>query len=62
MTEASAVDTFAQLVPLGLDILYDLGIGPAIRMAARVTADEPAIDDATAVVIAEACWRAVSIA
>jgi AcrR family transcriptional regulator len=45
-----------RLAPLPLTVLYDLGIGPAVRLAASSTVLPPTELDA----VAEACWRAIS--
>jgi AcrR family transcriptional regulator len=45
-----------RLAPLPLPVLYDLGLGPAVRLAASSVALSPADLDAVAV----ACWRAIS--
>lgn len=44
------------LVPLPPEVLYDLGIAPAVRLA---TAVKPLAPDALRLV-ADACWRAIS--
>ncbi len=61
MAEASAPDLVAHLAPLDLETLYDLGIGPAIRLAAKVTAETGPIDENMLTLVAEACWRAVAV-
>ena len=61
MTEASAPDLMAFLAPLDLETLYDLGIGPAIRLAAKVTAETGPIDERVLTLVAEARWRAVAV-
>ena len=58
MAMAAAPDLAAVLAPLDADVLYDLGMGPAVRLAAserRTTRRELAA-------IAEACWRASTVA
>ncbi len=57
MAEAAAADMAACLAPLPLELLFDLGLGPAVRLAAR---GEPE-DAATLPVVAAACWRAVTV-
>jgi AcrR family transcriptional regulator len=46
----------AQLQPLPLDVLYELGLAPAVRLA--VSATELSDEDLAAA--ADACWRAIS--
>lgn len=50
------------LAPLPLPVLYDLGIAPAVRLAATspgAAGPDPALDlDA----LADACWRAICVA
>jgi AcrR family transcriptional regulator len=53
---AAAPDFAARLLPLPLEVLYELGLAPAIRLA--VSHAELSGDDLAAV--ADACWRAVS--
>lgn len=55
--QAGAPDIAAQLLPLPLEVLYELGLGPAVRLAASGT--ELGDDELTA--IADACWRAISL-
>lgn len=50
-------DLAALLLPLPPDVLYDLALGPAVRLAASGV---PLADDQLREV-AEACWRAVTI-
>jgi AcrR family transcriptional regulator len=45
-----------RLAPLPMLVLYDLGLGPAVRLAASSVALSPADLDA----VADACWRAIS--
>jgi hypothetical protein len=54
--EASEPDIAARLAPLPLDVLYEIGIGPAVRLAAAATE----LSDGELDAIAGACWRAVS--
>lgn len=57
MLEAAATpEIAAALLPLPLDVIYELGIAPAVRLAA---AGEP-LNDKELRTIADACWRAVS--
>lgn len=53
---AAAPDLAPLLVDAPLEVLYDLGFGPAVRLAAR---GEP-LDHATLERVASACWRAVT--
>jgi AcrR family transcriptional regulator len=53
---AAKPDTAARLLPLPADVLYELGLGPAIRLAVGETElTEDQLDE-----VARACWRAVS--
>jgi AcrR family transcriptional regulator len=54
--QAAAPGIAAELVPLPLDVVYELGLAPAVRLAA-VGAE---LSDAELVAAADACWRAVS--
>jgi AcrR family transcriptional regulator len=53
---AAMPDTAARLLPLPLEVIYELGLSPAVRLAAGGTklTDEQ-LDE-----IAGACWRAIS--
>lgn len=55
---ATAPDIAAQLVPLPLEVLWELGLAPAVRLAAEGVA----LDDAQLRAVADACWRAVTTA
>lgn len=54
--EATRPDLRHRLASLPTELLWDLGIGPAIRLAA---APEPP-DAATLAALAAACWRAIT--
>lgn len=54
----TAPDIAAQLLPLPLEVLWELGLSPAVRLAA--SAKEIALSDEQLAEIADACWRAVS--
>ena len=56
LAEASAPDFTAELLPLPLEVLYELGVAPAVRLAAagiELRGDE--LD-----VVAASCWRAIT--
>ena len=56
MAAASASDLAALLVDLPPDVLYDLGMGPVVRLvAAGVDLGDDELDR-----LAEACWRAIT--
>ncbi|MFE3001175.1 TetR/AcrR family transcriptional regulator [Nocardia sp. NPDC059246] len=56
LAQAVVPDIAARLLPLPLDVLYELGFGPAIRLAASgIELTEAQLDD-----IARACWRAIT--
>jgi len=53
---ASAPDFIAELLPLPLDVLYELGIATAVRLAAaRVELRDEQLD-----LVVAACWRAIT--
>lgn len=56
LEQAAKPDIAARLLPLPLEVLYELGLGPAIRLAAG-GAD---LADGDLGEIADACWRAIS--
>lgn len=57
LTEAAMVPDMAeQLLPLPLEVLFDLGLAPAIRLVSAGVELEP--DDLRTV--AHACWRAIT--
>jgi AcrR family transcriptional regulator len=56
LEQAVAPDIAALLLPLPLEVLYELGLAPAIRLA--VSGTELSDDELAAA--ADACWRAVS--
>jgi AcrR family transcriptional regulator len=57
LAQAGAADLAALLAPLPLDVIYELGLAPAIRLAA----DGRSIGRRELTAIAEGCWRAVSV-
>jgi AcrR family transcriptional regulator len=54
--QAAKPDIAAQLLPLPLEVIYELGLSPAVRLAA----DETELTDEQLDEIARACWRAIS--
>lgn len=56
LEQAAAADMIAQLLPLPPEVLYELGLAPAVRLAAHGTE----LSDADLDAIAAACWRAIS--
>jgi len=56
LAEVARPDVAARLLPLPLDVLYELALSPAVRLAAAGVALTPAQLDE----IADGCWRAVS--
>ena len=56
LEEATKPDIAALLLPLPLDVLYELGLAPAVRLAAAGFE----LADADLAAVADACWRAVS--
>ena len=56
MEQAATPDITAQLLPLPLEVIYELGLGPAVRLAAsRAELGDRELD-----AVAGACWRAIS--
>jgi AcrR family transcriptional regulator len=56
LAEASAPDFIAELLPLPLEVLYELGVAPAVRLvAAGIELTEAELD-----AVAAACWRAIT--
>lgn len=57
LQEAAATpDMAALLLPLPAEVLYELGLAPAVRLAAN----EPELSAAELDTVAVACWRAIS--
>jgi AcrR family transcriptional regulator len=56
MAEAAEPDIAAQLIAVPLDVIYDLSLGPAVRLAAS----GEKVTDAEIATIAAACWRAIT--
>jgi AcrR family transcriptional regulator len=56
MAEAARPDMAARLVPLPPEVLYDLGFGPALRLAA----DGKPVPAGVLDTLAHACWRAIT--
>jgi AcrR family transcriptional regulator len=54
--QAMDPDLVAQLLALPLDVLYELGIAPAVRLAAA----EVQLQDTELEAVAAACWRAIT--
>lgn len=56
LAQVALPDVSARLLPLPLDVLYELSLGPALRLAAsRIELTESQLVETAA-----ACWRAVS--
>lgn len=56
MTAAAAPDMAPLLAELPVEVLYDLGMGPAVRLVASGVELAPAALER----VAEACWRAIT--
>jgi AcrR family transcriptional regulator len=56
LEQAATPDIAARLLPLPLEVLYELGLGPAVRLAAGGSE----LGDGDLRAIADACWRAIS--
>ena len=56
LEQAAAPDLVAQLLPLPVDVLYELGFAPAVRLAAAgIKLRKAELETAAA-----ACWRAIT--
>jgi hypothetical protein len=56
VAHAATPDVAARLLPLPLEVIYELGLSPAVRLVAsgtQLTSEQ--LDE-----IADACWRAIS--
>jgi len=56
VAHAAKPDTAARLLPLPLEVIYELGLSPAVRLAA----DGIELTGKQLDAIADACWRAIS--
>lgn len=56
LEQAAAPDIAARLLPLPPEVLYELGLGPAVRLAAG----DADLDENELEQVADACWRAIS--
>lgn len=56
LAEVTLPDFAARLLPLPLDVLYELALSPAVRLAAGGAE----LTDEQLDLVADACWRAVS--
>lgn len=56
VAQAAAPDAAAWLLPLPLEVIYELGLSPAVRLAAG----EIELTQEQLSQIADACWRAIS--
>jgi AcrR family transcriptional regulator len=56
VAQAATPDIAARLLPLPLEVIYELGLSPAVRLAA----DSTELTDEQLNEIAGACWRAIS--
>lgn len=59
LAAASANDMVEVLIDLPPDVQYDLGFGPAVRLAAS-RAGEPPLDEDELARLVDACWRAIT--
>jgi AcrR family transcriptional regulator len=55
LAEAAKPDIAALLIPAPLEVVYDLGLGPAVRLAASGAQ----LSDDEVATVAAACWRAI---
>ena len=58
--KASTTGLGVHRAPLDLETLHDLGIEPAISRTAKMTTETGPIDANMLMLVAEACWRAVT--
>ncbi len=56
LAQVALPDVAARLLPLPLDVLYELALSPAVRLAAAA----PELNEQQLGLVADACWRAVS--
>jgi AcrR family transcriptional regulator len=56
LEQAALPDVAARLLPLPLEVIYELGLAPAVRLAVS----DAALSDAELAAAADACWRAIS--
>jgi AcrR family transcriptional regulator len=56
LEQAATPDIARRLLPLPPEVLYELGLAPAVRLAVRATE----LSDEELAAAADACWRAVS--
>jgi hypothetical protein len=59
LAAAATPDMVAELTDLPLETLYELGFGPAVRLAARRGPD-PVLDARQQATLISACWRAIT--
>lgn len=57
---AAAPDMAPLLADLPLEVLYDLGFGLAIRLAARTAGSADLADESVTERLIDACWRAIT--
>ena len=55
--QAARPDLAARLAPLPIEVIYELSLAPAVRLAA----EGRALSDDELLAVARACWRAVSV-
>ncbi len=60
VTAAAAPDMAPLLADLPLEVLYDLGFGLAIRLAADTTGSADRADEPATKRLIDACWRAIT--
>jgi AcrR family transcriptional regulator len=56
VAQTATPDVAARLLPLPLEVIYELGLSPALRLAAG----EAELTDQQLNQVADACWRAIS--
>ena len=57
LEQAGRPDLAARLAPLPIEVIYELGLAPAVRLAA----DARMLSEEELLAIAHACWRAISV-
>lgn len=56
LRESATPDLAARLLSLPVEVLYELGLGPAVRLAASGAE----LEEGELEAVADACWRAIS--
>jgi TetR/AcrR family transcriptional repressor of multidrug resistance operon len=57
LEQARRPDLAARLAPMPVEVIYELGLAPAVRLAAQGSA----LSEEELLAVARACWRAISV-